>query len=157
MKSEPITENVVDSKVELLKHLGSVQSRVNRDINSDYLYAILEDQDKEGITTMTSLAFYIKNLLIKTANKYKEYHYDHKTKKYTHRTIPIEKQNQIKRTAERIFDAFMIKNIMCVNLNRNKKDNYLAKMLAEQHEEDNDPDDEKLKQKLKELATKEEK
>ncbi len=45
-------EQTIDNKLEILRFVSTVQSRIKKDISEDFVLAKLEDKDREGIIEM---------------------------------------------------------------------------------------------------------
>lgn len=117
-----------DDKIEVLQHMVTVHSRINKDITSDYIYANLNEPDKEFVIEMYGNARFAKmcalkmgeSIRVKVKNKELKLN-EEETNKIIQRIIL---------TSNQVFDAYMDKIAMLVNLNRNKKENYMAQRVS---------------------------
>jgi hypothetical protein len=135
----------IDNKLELLRYISNVNSRIKDDISSDFILAKLKDKDKEGIIEMTSNAYFVKKVMVMLAEKHKEYKYDTKTKKWTMSHLDTKTKEAMKKIADATFDAYMTRIYMTAILNRNVPRNYLVRLIAgydDEEEEGETPKDE---------------
>lgn len=125
----------VDSQIDVNWNLTQVESRsIKEDISSDFVLAHLNDQDREGVIEITVDAylayrayFKLKTWLKDTWNPIK--------KQWEKTPLSEEEQKYIQKMAEATFDSYMKKPYMTVTLNRNKKDNFFAKILTQFQEQ----------------------
>lgn len=129
---EPLFEqdSSVDNALELLKYTSQVQSRIKKDITSDFTLAKLSDKDKEGITELTVDAYFAKKVLSLIANKAQVWDYNNETKVWVQHGLPDVDRKAIYGLADTTFDAFMNRIYMTVILSRNVDKNYLISVLA---------------------------
>jgi hypothetical protein len=107
---------------DVLSNIGKVHSRIQREITSDFIFAKLEQQDKEFVIEMTVNAFDV--LKIYMQSKYniiqnigmKEYKI-------------IEPQFNVYMKSS--FDTFMNRVFMVVNMNRNTDGNFMINILSQ--------------------------
>lgn len=142
--TEPI--ETVDNRLELLKHLGEVQSTIKESITSDFVYAKLGDKDKEGVVEMTANAQLASNYYKYLETRTKIWEWNQKGY-WTQRRMNQEEKNMLKKNGQVLFDNFMVRPMMTAILNRNVKDNHLVKMLAGQSEEEIQTEEEENKKK----------
>lgn len=131
-----------DTRLDAIKFTSEVHSRIKRDINSDFVMAILNEKDKEAITEMTANAYFVKRIFDQLAQQVKE-----TSKNKPQKQLQFE-INQIQTTGKKIFDTYMVRIYMTVLLNRNVPKNHLMKILAGQYEEENETTEEKPKKGL---------
>lgn len=120
-------------KLELLKYLSEVQSRIKTDVSSDFVLAKLEEQDKIGITEMTCNAYFCKR--IHNILERKGYKWEWNGKNYEKRNLNLEELKTIGMFGQITFDAFMNKIYMTAILNRNIDKNYLVGILGQVNQE----------------------
>lgn len=133
----------IDRDIELKKFLADIHSRINKDITSDFVLAKLEDKDKNAVIEMTNNAYYATRLLTEHAikNKTKKKHYWNKTtKKWEKKELTEDENTLLKKNIENLFDAYVNRIILVVNLNRNKKDNHLLNLLGKYAPEPEQPE-----------------
>lgn len=146
---EPTSFN---DKLDIFKHVAEVHSRIRKDIGSDFVMAKLGEKDKEAIIELTSDAYFCKRIVEKLKEQYKEYNWG--TEKYE--GLDEETQKKMQDIADQIFDSFMTRIYMTVNLSRNVAKNYLLNLLAkpdpeEEQEEETTQKPDTLTAKAKEM------
>lgn len=132
-----------DTKLDILKFTTEVQSRIKKDITSDFILAKLPTKDKQNIIDTACDGYFAKRLFY---------------------TIAIQNKNpettkKIKQIGEITFDMYMTRCYLTANLCRNVDKNYLIEIIAGKNEEttENETEDEneknitltKIKNKLK--------
>jgi len=142
-------EQTVDNKIELLRFVSQVQSRIRRDISEDFVLAKLDDKNKEAIIEMTSNAYLAKKLILTLGAKATTIKW--KDNEWIMSDITKENKEYIKEIANAIFDSYMNRVYMTVILNRNVEQNPLINILAGFSNEGSS-EDELLRGKLKELG-----
>lgn len=144
-------------KLAFIKHLSEVQSRIKDQITSDFVYAKLDEKDKEGVIEMTNNAYYGHRLIIEIAKKATKWEWNQKQQQWEKRNYNKTETETLLLMSNNTFDAFMTRPTMTVNMNRNVKNNYLIRMsagLPEEEKEEEEIGDEKetlklIKQNLK--------
>lgn len=125
-------EDQVDNKLELLKYTTKVQSRIKRDINSDYTLSKLNERDKIATVEMVSNAYFIKKILVNQAYKARNKTWYKRQWVITEWTkdqkIELIDQTNI------IFDAYLNRIAMTNVMNRNVALNYLIRIISNYHE-----------------------
>lgn len=147
----------IDNKLELLKYTSQVQSRIKDEISTDFVLAKLSEKDKEGITEMTSNAYFVKRMMSIIKKKAKRWEWDSKEKKWEKKEAETSDRNKIEEISKRTFDMFMTRIYMTAILNRNVERNYLLNILAGLKEEEEKEEDTEIKSKLREVLRNEEK
>lgn len=127
----------IDNKLELLKHLGEVQSPIREEITSDFVYAKLGDKDKEGVTEMTANAWLSKSYYKQMRAKATVWTFNKSLQRWEGRGVDTKTTGYMDAAGSSLFQAFMIRPYMTVILNRNVKDNHIVKLLGGAPEEDN--------------------
>ena len=105
-KEKIIEEASIDNKLELLRYVSNVQSRIKEDISSDFILAKLGDKDKNGIIEMTSNAYFVKKIMQLLAKKHTKYEYDSKTKTWKKIFLSEKEKEAIEKIANATFDSF---------------------------------------------------
>lgn len=132
MKIKPITTNeenqefkAFDDKLEVLRFISSVHSRIKDEITSDFILAKLTEQDKNYIIEMTTNAYFMKAIydymlvrLHQQKNKYDQETYQETTK-------------LINKISGSLFKNFMIKNYLIADLSRNNSENPMLSILGQ--------------------------
>lgn len=108
-----------DSRLDILKFVSQVKSRIKKDVGSDFILAKLTEKQKEYIIENTTNAYFTKRMIEDTALK----------------TNNPKDKTKINKMAARVFDTFMTRSYMIANLNRNVSMNYLLGLLAGKDEE----------------------
>jgi len=126
----------IDNKLELLKHISEVQSRIKEHITTDFTYAKLDEQNKKAIIEMTTNAYYGITLIKEIENKATIWKWNNEKKQWEQRKLNKKEKEIMNERQKRIFDAFMTKVFMTTILNRNTKDNYLIRIMAGLGEEE---------------------
>jgi hypothetical protein len=148
-----VAEPSIDNKIEILKFISQVQSRIKKDISEDFVLAKLGDKDKEGIIEMTSNAYFVKKILYMVQLKSKKWDWDDTHKQWIHRSLYPDEQKYIKELADSIFDSYLTRIYMTVILNRNVSDNHILNLMTgSQKGEEESEQAVKIKDALKELA-----
>ena len=140
MKISENPEPTVDNKLELVKHLGEVQSPIKQTITSDFIYAKLGDKDKEGITEMTANAQLGRNFYRYVEEKTVKWHWNKEKEQWEAKSMNKEHRETLKKYASTLADNYMIRPYMIANLARNQSDNFLIKITA--GVPDNEPEEE---------------
>lgn len=142
-KGEIITDENQEfySQHDIYKFIATVDSRIKKEVGSDFVLAKLEDKDKEYVVEMVGNAFSMKGLIDGMLRRINENHKD---------------RTKIKLIGERIFDNLMTKVYMIVLLNRNVDKNYIMKIIGESREDVEDEETSKVKQVLDKLRNKDE-
>lgn len=151
--------NQIQNRIQLLSHVSEVQSRIKKDISSDFILAKLSDKDKEGVIEMTGNAYYWQKLIKLWADNSTTWKWNDNTKTWIQTGLPPNTMKKIYKTADTLFDTFMIRIYMTVLLNRNVPKNYLINILSSQPE-DTDLDEEtptEFKEKIKKVIQNESK
>ena len=144
---------VMNDKLDLLRYTSEVQSRINRDITSDFILCKLGDKDKEGVVEMVGNAYYLKKIISNIHEKAFTYVWNEKEDLWE-KTRPTDKVlKRILQYGNQSFDAFMIRIYMITILNRNVSQNHLIRLLTGHQEEEGEENREegKMVNKLKEL------
>ena len=100
-------EPTIDNKLEILRFASQVQSRIKKDISEDFILAKLGEQDKEGITEMTSNAYFMKKILSILKAKGTKWDWDIKKKCWIKRNLNDEEQGFIQNVADATFDSYL--------------------------------------------------
>lgn len=119
---KPEKDDTVDNSLELTKYATQVQSRIREDINSDFVLAVLNEKDKEAIKEFTNNA-YLSKRLIKEITEEKQYKWNKTKRVWELRKLQEDEIKEIERIADETFDIHMIRPMMLVILERNKKEN----------------------------------
>ena len=106
-------ETGFSDKLDLLKFVGDIHTRIKKDITADFIFAKLNDTDKEGVINMTVNAFSSKRLMYIYASKSED-----------------DEAKILKEIGNSIFDNFMTKIYMTIILNRNVDGNYIIDVLS---------------------------
>lgn len=139
-KDKKQTREEFDTKLDVLRYLTLVQSRINEDITSDAVLAKLTEKDKELIIETTNNAYTAIRLIAYTSLKAKN----------------KEDSKKIMEYADQMFDIFMNRCYMTMIMNRNVEGNYILNILGgvKTPEEENTEEEiisiEKVKEKIKE-------
>jgi hypothetical protein len=155
MPVDPQKDGEIDSKLELLKYMSDVQSRIKNDISSDFILAKLGDQDKEGVIEMTSNAYFCKKVgdMIKHhAIKKGKWVWSVKANSWIREEYDNDYLKGLEIINRATFDAFMTRIYMTVILNRNVEKNHMLKILSGSQEDERIEDEmeiRSLKEKLK--------
>lgn len=128
MDSKPVS-NTVDTKIELLKYVSEVQCRLWKDITPDFIFAYLNDKDKEALSEITVSAFMAKELISKLKN-HKRWIYSETDRKYIKKGLDINEKTIIDDFSNLSWDAYMIRLNMVAILNRNKPKNPMLSFMA---------------------------
>lgn len=155
-------EQTIDSKLELIKQIGQVESEIKDHITSDFVYAKLNEKDKTFILKMYQNASLARTLLERLRiNQKKEWQWNQNKYQWEYQNISQKKEQILKELTKQIFQTFMRTIFMLVILNRNVKDNHLVKWSIGITEEENQQEEEptgilqKLQNKLKNEEKKE--
>lgn len=155
------TENKISEHIELLTELMKVTSNVKDNVTSDYTLAYLNKDERDYITENYQNGEFAKEIITKFAEKGYYYEFDEKKGDWIRdvdgevKKIPIKDadKKKLKAMSERLFTFFMVSSHMIAILNRNKDNNFLAKLLAKSQEEEKpvtfDSDDRSILQKIK--------
>lgn len=140
-------EESIDNKLELLRYVSNVQSRIRKDISSDFILAKLSDKDKEGIIEMTANAYFVKKIMMLVANKQIKYNWNNQKQKWEKSYLEPKEKKIITEIANATFDGYMTRVYMTTILNRNVPRNYLVRLIAgyDENEDDEKPAKEELK------------
>lgn len=153
---EPTPARETDSKLEFLKHMTEVQSKIKDAVSSDFILAKLGEQDKEGITEMTVNAYYGKTLMELLKKKCQKVWKWQKEGYWKKEDEQPEKLEVLDKQAQILFNTFMTRVYMTTILNRNVKDNYLIKLTTgtkeEEKEEEEQTETKETIRKLKKMA-----
>lgn len=152
-------EETIDNRIELLKFTTEVKSRVGeeKDINSDFIMSVLEEQDKELTIEMTQNAKLVKKLIniykLETTHSWDKYKNKWKEEKIE---LSETQKDIITKIADRTFDTLMSRIQMIQIVNRNKPKNPILRILGGQPDPTDDEEHldkiEELKLKLKEAT-----
>lgn len=157
METKENKEPTIDNRLELLKYTSEVQSRIQKDITSDFILARLGEKDKEAIVELTSDAYFTKRVINEIIKRSHEWNWNKKEKKWYKTPMKEEDAKKIIEIANKTFDAYMIKITMTALLNRNVNQNYLINILAQQQEQQEEETEKvTLAQKPKQLIMNEE-
>ena len=146
-------EPTVDNKLELVKHLGEVQNPIKETITSDFIYAKLDEKDKEGITEMTANAQLAKNYYKYIINNTIIWNWNKKEEQWEQQRINKEQKEIVEKNGNILADNYMVRPYMIANLNRNTKENFLVKAsvgIPELEEENNEETEKNMKETIKE-------
>lgn len=124
-----------DTRLDAIQFTSEVHSRIKKDINSDFVMAILGEKDKEGIVEMTANAYFVKRIVEQVAEKLTQ-----KNKKLNpqEKKQLEQKTQKIRQIGRTIFDTYMVRIYMTVLLNRNVPKNHILKLLAGIQEEEDE-------------------
>lgn len=153
-----------DNQFEVMGKLPEVNSSVKRNVTQDYTLAWLTDAEREFIEENYDNASDVKTMIEKYMEKGFKYVWDNDKQEWlrnedrSYMKVALDKDEKalIKYVGELIFERFMILSHMIAVLNRNRKDNFLVKLLGrDMTEEEKAVEDEtltldKIKKKLKE-------
>ena len=120
-EEKPQAEETVDTKLELMKYLANVQSRIKDEITTDFVYARLGDKDKSAIIEMTVNAYYGRKLLGVISKSYRRWVWNDTVKIWESRFLEDNEQKLIDLHGQNLFDTFMRRMFMIAILNRNVK------------------------------------
>lgn len=127
--------DTVDNALELRKYLVQVQSRIREEITSDFTLANVDENQKNSIIEITTNAF----------EATKRFDNIMKAKNWTWtkngwKTTETDQDGikKIKNNQRQSFDSYMNRIFMTVNMNRNKRDNRMVDLLAEEARRDID-------------------
>lgn len=122
--------NQVDNKIELLKFLAMVATRIKKDITSDFTLAKLDDQNKTGIIDMTSNAYLLRRIINTLKEQSYTWTYNHETKTWTKNNLDENTKTRIEKIGQNIFDSYMVKVYMTAIMNRNVEQNHILNILG---------------------------
>lgn len=124
-----------ETKLKLLKYTTEVQSRIRKDISSDFVLAKLGKQDREGIIEMTSNAYFYKRLMemVKNARKWE---WNEEQQMWKRVDLSEAEKARIQESTNQTFDTFLNRIYMTVILSRNVEKNHLLKMLSKYDDAD---------------------
>lgn len=128
-----------DTKLDILKYMTQVHSRVHTDINSDFILAKLDEKDKKNIIKMTEIAYLAKRISHRISNQLRIQLITEKNKKTPDKKnieLLIAQINYITSISNQIFDGYMTKIYLTVSLNRNVPKNHLINILGGQEEDE---------------------
>lgn len=145
---EPLKESSIDSELEFLKYMGTVKSRLSKQITDDFVLAKLDEQDKKGIIEMTQNAYHIQRLIEVARAKATTWTFNTEQDQWELKWLPTKQDQQMEILAQNSFDNYMTKVLMTVILNRNRSDNDLAKLLIKR---DKTSEDDKITEALEKL------
>lgn len=134
---------VTHDKLDLIKGLSQVESRIKKNITSDFILAKLDEKQKKLITETTSNAYFCKKIIEGTKDKKKWYWRDGF---WEQDNLTEKEEIRIKKASERTFEAFMIKNIMIALLNRNVKNNHLVRLMTGLQDEEDEEEGKREKE-----------
>lgn len=156
---KPLKEDYTETRLDFLKGLSAIGSRLNRRISSDWVMARLEEKDREAIREMMANAYYGDNLLKEIPLKFKRWKFDVERQVWEDEYMSKEEKDAIVNQADKMFDTFTIRVETTVILNRNVKNNWLVRLMAGAQEEeveyDKSTDEKKIAEKVTDMMKKE--
>lgn len=146
-----------DTKLAFLKHLSEVESNIKNHISKDFVLAHLNEKDKEGITEMSSNAYFAASIIEKIKHKTKEkgqWYWNKTNKTWEKHNYNEERLQEITKIQTTLFTTFMRKLYMVAILNRNTSKNHILNVLATsvsgvQHVTDEEREKDREENKLK--------
>lgn len=148
----------VDNKLELLKYTSQVQSRIKKDITSEFTLAKFNEKDKEFIIEHTVSAYFAKKV-IEMQKQRTKWDYDKTEHLWIERKQNEKETDTIQNIANAVFDSFMNRIYMVAITNRNVDANHLLRYLSGMGDDgqpiENDEDKE-IGKKLKRMISKNE-
>lgn len=129
MEEAKPTETIAN-KLDLIKHISEVQSRIKEEITSDFVYARFTEKDKKMIIEMANNAYLTTKRLGINAKKHKEWQWNNQQKQWEQKEMNQHTQQKLIKGVDNLFDIFMTRPMMLAILSRNVKDNYLVKHTA---------------------------
>lgn len=138
----------IDNKLELLKYAAEVQSRLKKEITSDFVLCKLGEQDKIGITEMTVNAYLAARQIhnIRTNAHYWQYNTENNTWEKHPITDNRKEEELLEKYEEKVFDTFMTRVEMCAILNRNEDKNNMIEVLSGLRQEEIKTEEESQKE-----------
>lgn len=123
-------EKTVDDKIELIKSIGDVQSKINDVISGDFVLSKLTPQEKEYIIEMTNNAFLSRKLLKRIQEKATRWNWYVEEQEWREESLTDEEYDEIEQLIQKCFDTYMNRIYMINILNRNVPKNYIVEKIS---------------------------
>lgn len=121
---------VFDNKLEILRFVSSVHSRIKDEISSDFTLSYLDEKQKEYIIEMTTNSYYMQTMFTYLLNRLHQQQNKYQPEQY-------ERARQIiLNIAGEVFKTFMIRTYMINVMGRNDTKNPMLHILAESKPEE---------------------
>lgn len=138
-------EQTIDTEIEFLRYLGQVKSRLKKEITEDFIFASLEERDKEAVIEMSTTAYYTLRTYQLIIDHYKEWHWNPNLERWEEKRINKDKTKILESMQNGAFDAFMTRVLMTVIMNRNKAGNPIVELLASKGQAQKEDNEEAIK------------
>lgn len=136
----------MDRKLDLMKKLTEVSSSIHDQIREDFIFAKLDEKDKEAVSEMTTNAYFSKSIINLYRKLRTKWEWNTQQKKWQRCELSQKETDYLKHYEQRVFDTFMTRIYMTVILNRNVTKNALVRILAGFDETEEETKEEKQKQ-----------
>ena len=123
-------EKTVDDKIELIKSISEVQSKISDVVSSDFVLSKLDDREKQYVIEMSNNAFLSRRILTNIKIKATRWEWNKKLSEWIKRGLNKEEISQMNEYIQACFDAYMNRIYMIVLLNRNVPKNYLIEKMT---------------------------
>lgn len=141
-------EPTIDNELELIKHATSVHAKdIQKQITSDFIYAKIPEEIKQGIIEVGDHAYYIQRLYEQMTKDIKMWKWNKETKNWEERETTEKENKKLEKLKERVFDSYMTKLKIIAILNRNVKENPILTFIKKEPMEE-EKTDEKMIEKI---------
>lgn len=152
MKTIEEPKEEIFTKLQLLKSVSEVQSKIKDTITSDFTLAVFNETQREGATEMVVDAYYAKTMMEILKEKTKNQWTWNKKQQLWEKTPRPNHEAIMNKITEHTFNIFMTRIYMMAILHRNTEQNTMLKILAQAQEEpETQEQDLTTKEKLKEM------
>lgn len=125
-----MVEKTVDDKIELIKGVSEVRSKIKDVVSDDFILCKLTPQEKEYIIELTNNAFLSRKLLKTVKEQGTKWDWDKKKNLWERRKLNQEEKLHMENLIQNCFDSYMNRIYMITIVNRNVPRNYIVEKIT---------------------------